>query len=342
MIIRRGLPALVITSLVLLGACLPACVPGCGDGGQAASQQESAKRRLVTIGTGGVTGVYYPTGGAIAKLVNRKRDQYGVRMSVESTGGSVFNINAVLSGDMEFGIAQSDRQYQAVKGLAEWKGRGPQEKLRAICSLYPELVTLVAAEDAGIDSLADLKGKRVSLCNPGSGARGNALDVLRTAGLDWRNDIHAEGLKATEQAGMLQDGRIDAFFYTVGHPNGSITEATAGQRRKVRFVSITGMDKLIEQCPYYAEGVIAIKLYTSAVNTGDVPTIGVMTTLVTSAAVPEEVVYAVAKELFDNLDEFKKTHPAFERLTRQGMLAGLSAPIHPGAERYFRETGLAE
>lgn len=341
MIIRRGLLALVITSLVLLGACLLACVPGCG-GGEETTQGSGGIERFVTIGTGGVTGVYYPTGGAIAKLVNRKRDQYGVRMSVESTGGSVFNINAVLSGDMEFGIAQSDRQYQAVHGLAEWKDRGPQKKLRAICSLHPELVTLVAAEDAGIKVLADLKGKRVSIGNAGSGQRGNALDILRTAGLDWRNDIHAEGLKAAEQAGMLQDGRIDAFFYTVGHPNGSIKEATAGQRRKVRFVPITGMDKLIEQFSHYAEGVIPIKLYPSAANTEDVPTIGVVTTLVTSAAVPDEVVYAVTRELFDNLDEVKKIHPAFEPLTREGMLTRLSAPIHPGAERYFRETGLAE
>ncbi|MBC7360646.1 MAG: TAXI family TRAP transporter solute-binding subunit, partial [Desulfacinum sp.] len=142
-------------ALVLGGAVVPA----------------QAKTTFVTIGTGGITGVYYPTGGAICKIVNNKRDQYGIRCTVESTGGSVFNINAVLAGDLEFGIAQSDRQYQAIKGEAEWQDKGPQQDLRAVFSIHPEAITLVAAEDAGIKSVQDLKGKRVNIGNPGSGQR---------------------------------------------------------------------------------------------------------------------------------------------------------------------------
>jgi len=298
--------------------------------------------RHVTIGTGGVTGVYYPAGGAIAKLVNAKRDEHGFRMSVEATGGSVFNINTVLEGEMEFGIAQSDRQHQAYNGLAEWEEDGPQKKLRAICSLHPESVTLVAAVDANIKTLADLKGKIVNIGNPGSGQRGNALEVLAAAGLDPEKDFTAEGLKATESAQMLQDGKIDAFFYTVGHPAGAIKEATSGQRRSVFIVPITGMDKLLEKAPYYSKAVIPIKEYPNATNTADVPTIGVMTTVVTSADVPEKIVYAVTKALFSSLDTFKKMHPAFEGLTAEGMLRGLSAPIHPGAMKYYKEAGLKE
>jgi hypothetical protein len=301
----------------------------------------AASTRFATIGTGGVTGVYYPAGGAIAKMVNKTRDEHGIRMAVESTAGSVFNVNAVLSGDLDFGIVQSDRQYQAINGLADWEEKGPQLGLRAICSLHPEAVTLVAAVDAGIETLADLRGKRVNIGNPGSGQRGNSIDVLTTAGIDWREDIRAEGLKASECAKMLQDERIDAFFYTVGHPAGAITEATAG-RRTIRIVPITEMEPLLEQVPYYAETVVPAALYPNAANTEDTPTIGVMTTLVTSADVPADVVYTLTRALFENLDEFKEQHPAFAALTPEGMMRGLTAPLHEGATRYYLEAGLIE
>ena len=295
----------------------------------------AAKRFFATIGTGGVTGVYYPVGGAIAKMINAQRSAYGIRASVESTGGSVYNINAVLSGDLEFGIAQSDRQYQAWHGEAEWKGR-PQKNLRAVFSLHPEIITLVAAADAQIQTLADLKGKRVNIGNPGSGHRGNALDVLQAAGLDPETDIKAESLKAAEAPRMLQDGRIDAFFYTVGHPNGAIQEATAG-KRKVRLIPITHMDQLLSRKSYYAQASIPADTYPMATNTDQVESIGMLTTFVTSTAVPEDVVYAFTKEVFQNLEPFKKLHPALASLKAAGMREGLTAPLHPGAEKYFRE-----
>ena len=298
-----------------------------------------AKTTFVTIGTGGITGVYYPTGGAIAKMINKKRDKYHIRATVESTGGSVFNVNAVMSGDLEFGIVQSDRQYQAVHGLAEWKDAGPQKDLRAVFSIHPESVTLVAAVDANIKDIKDLKGKRVNIGNPGSGQRQNSIDALEAVGLNYEKDLQAEGIKAAESAGLLQDGRIDAFFYTVGHPNGSIKEATSG-KRKVRFASILGIDKLLQKYPYYAKAVIPIQFYPGAVNDADVPTFGVKATFITSAKVPDRVVYAITKEVFDNLEEFKTLHPAYSILTKQNMLEGLSAPIHPGAMKYFKEAGL--
>jgi TRAP transporter TAXI family solute receptor len=300
-----------------------------------------AKTIYVTIGTGGITGVYYPTGGAIAKMVNSKRKEYGIRATVESTGGSVFNVNAVMSGDLDFGVVQSDRQYQAVHGLAEWKDAGPQKDLRAVFSIHPESVTLVAAVDAGIKEIKDLKGKKVNIGNPGSGQRQNSIDALDAEGINYEKDLQAEGIKAAESAGLLQDGRIDAFFYTVGHPNGSILEATSG-KRKVRFIAIAGagVDKLLTKYPYYAKAVIPIEFYPNADNKKDVPTFGVKATFVTSAKVPDNVVYAITKEVFDNLDEFKKLHPAYSILTKENMLEGLSAPIHPGAMKYYKEAGL--
>ena len=213
---------------------------GCGKSSEAPPSGEvkgDTGKVLYNIGTGGVTGVYYPVGGAIARVVNREKDESGMRLTVESTDGSVFNINAVISGDLDLGVVQSDRQFQAVNGLAEWKERGKQEDLRSLFSIYPEWVVLCAAVDSGISSIQDLKGKRINIGNIGSGQRQNSIDALKAAGIDFRNDLQAADLRAPEVPVMLQEGRIDGFFYTVGHPSGVFKEAASGPR-KVRFIPI--------------------------------------------------------------------------------------------------------
>ncbi len=299
-----------------------------------------AKTTFVTIGTGGITGVYYPTGGAIARMVNQKRKEYGIRATVESTGGSVFNVNAVMAGDLDFGVVQSDRQYQAIKGIADWKDKGPQQDLRAVFSIHPETVDLIAGVDANINSIQDLKGKRVNIGNVGSGYRQNAIDALEASGLNYEKDFNAESLKAAESPGLIQDGRLDAAFYTVGHPSGYYKEATSG-KRKVKFIPITNVDSLLEKYPYYAKAVTLVtSFYPGAANKEDVPTFGVKATFVTSAKVPDEVVYAIVKEVFDNFDDFVNLHPAYTGLTKESMLEGMSAPFHPGAVKYYKEVGL--
>ncbi len=319
----------------LLAAVLSLAVAMTG----ASALEAHAKTTFVTIGTGGITGVYYPTGGAIAKIVNAKKDKYDIRATVESTGASVFNINAIMAGDLEFGIAQADRQYQAYNGLSEWEGK-PQKDLRAVFALAPEAVTFVAAEDSGIKSLKDAKGKVVNIGNPGSGNRQNAIDVFEAAGINIEKDLKAESIKAADAPRMLQDGRIDGFFYTVGHPNGNIKEATAG-KRKTRIVSITDIEPLVKKFPYYSLTNIDMAQYPEATNANEkVTTVGMLATFVTSAKVPDDVVYAITNEVFENLDEFMKLHPALEGLTRETMLEGLTAPIHPGALKYYKEAGL--
>jgi len=316
-------PFLITLLLVIL--------PGTG------SAQE--KSTFVTIGTGGITGVYYPTGGAIARMLNKKKKEYGIRVTVEATGGSVFNINAIMAGDLEFGIVQSDSQFKAMKGMAEWKEKGPQRELRAVFSIHPEAVTLVVASDSEIKSIADLKGKKVNIGNLGSGQRQNAIDALSTVGIDYTKDLKTEAIKASEAAGLLQDKTIDAFFYTVGHPSGSIKEATSGPR-KVIIAEITGVKSLLAKFPYYSQTSIPMKLYPGAANKQDVKTFGVKATLCTSSKVPDDIVYTITKEIFDNLEEFKTLHPAYATLTKESMLTGLFAPIHPGAMKYFKEVGL--
>ena len=320
---------MIIAGFLAVFLLLPQCTP----------QDEQEKTVFVTIGTGGITGVYYPTGGNIAKTINKKSKEYGIRATSEATGGSVFNINAVMAGDLEFGVTQSDRQYQALNGLAEWEEKGPQNDLRAVFSIHPEAVTLVVADDAEISTIHDLKGKRVNIGNPGSGQRQNAIDALENAGIDVHKDLKAEGVKAAEAPGLLQDGRIDAFFYTVGHPSGAIKEATSG-RRKVHIIPITDIQGLTSKHPYYVKTIIPIKLYPNASNKEDIETFGVKATFITSSRVPDDVVYAITKEVFDHFEVFKTLHPAYEILNKENMLEGMSAPIHPGAIRYYKEAGL--
>lgn len=309
--------AIAVGALLILG--------GCGEKGS----------EFATVGTGGVTGVYYPTGGAIANMVNANKN-YGVQLAVQSTGGSVFNVNALMSGDIQFGIVQSDRGFQAWSGLAEWQERGKQTKLRSVFSIHPELVNLIMAADAGVNTCADLKGKSISVGNPGSGTRKNAKDALSTCGLTF-DDIDAHDLKAAEGAKMLQDGRIDGYFYTVGHPNGSIKEAYAG-RRAVEFVTFDNVDGLLQKHPYYVKEDVPVELYNA--NGKKASTFGVKATLLTSSDVDENTVYAVTKEVFENLDAFKELHPAFAGLSKESMLKGLSAPMHKGAKKYYKEAGL--
>ena len=293
-------------------------------------------KKFAVIGTGGLTGVYYPVGGFIASMVNKNASN-GLKVTHQSTGGSVFNINAVISGDIEFGIAQSDRQYQAGRGLAEWKK--PQTELRAVFSIHSEAVTLVVADDAKINKLSDLKGKHINIGNPGSGQRQNAIDALSSVNLDTMKDLNVESVKSAEGPSLLQDGRIDGFFFTVGHPNGAVKEVSAGVR-KVKLLPIPNTDAILKQFPYYAKVTIAKSLYPNILNTSDIETFGVKATLVTSSKVSDEVVYELTKAVFENIEAFKKLHPALATLKKENMLKGLSVPLHNGAQKYFTEIGL--
>jgi TRAP transporter TAXI family solute receptor len=258
-------------------------------------------------------------------------------VSVATSGGSVQNINDVLSGAITLGIAQADRQYQAYHGLSVWEGR-PNPDLRFVFSLHPEVVTLIASEASGIRSLEDLRGKRVNIGSPGSGQRGNAADIFQTLGLDPSTELQAESLTIAECAGMLQDGRIDAYFFTVGHPNGSITEATTG-RQRVRFIPITGMEALFERSPFYHPAEVPSALYPRALQEGPVPSIGMLTTVLTRADADEDLIHRVTRSVLENLDTLRAQHPALRELSPEGMLEGRHVPLHPGALRAFREAG---
>jgi len=296
-----------------------------------------AQQQFVSIGTGGVTGVYYPTGGAICRLVNKNRKEHGIRCSAESTGGSIYNINTIKAGELEFGVAQSDWQYHAYNGTSKFEEAGKFEKLRAVFSVHAEPVTVIARDDAGVANISDVKGKRMNIGNPGSGTRGT-WEVLEGA-LGWeRSDLAlAAEMKSAETGAAVCDGKIDAYFWLVGHPSALTQESLASCA--AHLVDVTGpeMDKLIAENSYYRKATIPAGMYN---NADDVTTFGVGATFVTSADVPEDVVYVVVKAVFENFDQFKKLHPAFANLKPEEMIKdGLSAPLHDGAAKYYKEQG---
>lgn len=295
--------------------------------------------RSLTIGTGGLGGNYHMTGLAIARIVNKQQGAHGFRLQDIQSSGSVSNIDAIMAGNIEFGVAQADRQYQAVNGLAEWKERGPQKDLRSVFSLYNESVTLVAASDSGISTIHDLRRKRVDIGPPGSGIRQNAIDALSAAEIAWEKDIEAHGGKLEDRLAMLLHSELDAFFHTVGHPSKDIKFATFSVRG-ARLIPLDNIEMLVSKYPHYSKSVIPIGLYPRAANKTDVETIGVKATFVTSAKVPDDIVYAVTRAVFDDLESLGKYDPILTTFSKGSMLEGLTAPLHPGALRYYREIGL--
>jgi uncharacterized protein len=298
----------------------------------------AAQQKFMTIGTGGVTGVYYAAGGAICRLVNKDRAKHGIRCSVESTGGSVFNVNAIKAGELELGVAQSDVQYNAAKGLAQFKDGGAYGDLRAVMSLHPEPFTVLTRKELNAKSFADMKGKKFNVGNPGSGTRASLEELLVAMNWKMSDFALASELKADEHGAALCDGKIDGFFYGVGHPSANIQDPTTSCGAKLASITGPAVEKLVAEKPYYAKASIPAGLYPN--NPQATETYGVMATLVSSSKTPPDTVYIIVKAVFDNFEEFKKLHPALANLKPEEMVKnGLSAPLHEGAARYYKEKG---
>ncbi|RZL61370.1 MAG: TAXI family TRAP transporter solute-binding subunit [Variovorax sp.] len=297
-----------------------------------------AQTKFVTIGTGGVTGVYYAAGGAICRLVNKDRAKHGIRCSVESTGGSVFNVNTIKAGELDFGFTQSDVQYNAAKGVGQFKDGGAYGDLRAVFAVHPEPFTVVARKEANITKFEDFKGKRFNVGNPGSGTRSSMEELVTALGWKLSDFSLASELKADEHGPALCDGKIDGFFYAVGHPSANIQDPTTTCGAKLVSLSGPAVDKLLADKPYYAKATVPGGLYPN--NPQATNTYGVLATVVASSKTSPETVYQIVKAVFDNFDEFKKLHPALANLTPEDMVKkGLSAPLHEGAVKYYKEKG---
>lgn len=305
----------------------------------AAGGMAHAQQTFITIGTGGVTGVYYPTGGAICRLVNKDRKEHGVRCSVESTGGSVYNTRTIREGELDFGVVQSDVQSAAIDGVRAFENDDPYGDLRAVFSVHPEPMHVMVRADSGINSVMDMKGKRVNIGNPGSGTRVLANVLMDAAGVSPDDFSLAAELKSSEQSAALCDGKLDAAIWAAGLPNGSSMEATSTCAIKLLDLTTSGTDTVLANNAAYAAATIPGGMYPG--NPDDVASWGPKATFVTDAGASDEVVYVLVKAIFENFDDFRKLHPAFGRLTKEGMIKdGLSAPLHPGAVKYYKEAGL--
>jgi hypothetical protein len=298
-----------------------------------------AEEKFVTVGTGGQTGVYYVVGQSICKLVNRDSKKTNLKCTAPSTGGSIANINAIKGGDMDMGVAQSDWQYHGLNGTSKFAESGAFPQLRSVFSVHPEPFTVVARADSGIKSFDDLKGKRVNIGNPGSGQRGTMEVIMNAKGWSLDDFSLASELKSSEQSQALCDNKVDAIIFTVGHPNGSIQEATTSCDAIVVPVQGAAIDKLVADNPYYSAASIPGGMYKG--TDANVPTFGVRATFVSSTNTDADTIYNIVKAVMDNFDRFKRLHPAFANLDMKEMVtAGNSAPLHDGAARYYKEKGL--
>lgn len=298
-----------------------------------------AEERIVTVGTAGVTGVYYPAGGAICRLVNRGRKEHGIRCTVESTGGSINNLEAIRKGEIELGIVQSDLLYHAYTGDEVFADVGADKKLRVIFSLHPEPFTVIARKDAKINTFDDLKGKRVNIGVPGSGMRATMEELMQRKGWTEKTFASIVDIKANDQAQALCSGAVDAVIYAGGHPNGAVQQITSNCPTRLVDVSGSVIDTMIKEHPFYAYAIIPGGMYVG--NDRDTRTFGVKAVLVASEDLSEDVVYQMVKAVFDNLDNFKTLHPVFATLDAQHMALDTDiTPLHAGAIKYYKEKGL--
>ena len=301
-------------------------------------------RQFISIGTGGPTGVYFVVGNSVCRMVHKeaaegrkKGRKHGIRCAAPSTGGSTYNIGQICQGELEFGVAQSDWQHHAVNGSSEKVTNCPG--LRAVFSAHAEPFHLIAGAGTNINSFTDAKGKRMNIGNPGSGQRGTTEVLMEGYGMSADDFAVATELTSTEQSQALCDGKIDAYGYTVGVPNAGVAIATDGCGAYIANLDGDVEKKLVAENPYYAFTTIPAGTYKT--TSADVTTFGVMATFVTHENVPEDVVYEVVRAVMENLDDFRSLHPAFANLDPANMIKdGLSAPLHPGAAKYYKEKGL--
>ena len=329
---------LIVSTLTL------ALAAGAFFGAGTQSAQAQSEKRFISIGTGGPTGVYFVVGQSVCRMIHKeaaegrkKGRKHGIRCSAPSTGGSTYNIGQIREGELDFGVAQSDWQFHAYNGSSKFEGNA-FKKLRAVFSVHPEPYHIIVGKDTGITSWADLKGKRFNIGNPGSGQRGTTEVLMKAYGTKKGDFKIATELTSTEQSKALCDGKIDAYGYTVGVPNAGVSIATDGCNAKIINLNTDVEKKLVGANPFYAFATIPKGTYKT--TDSDITTFGVMATFVTSADVPEDVVYEITRAVFENLDDFRKLHPAFKNLDPKNMTKNaLSAPLHPGAAKYYKEKG---
>lgn len=292
---------------------------------------------FISIGTGAITGTYYPTGNTICRLVNQYKKESSIRCLVKSTAGSVYNIQALKKNDISLAMVQSDIAYQAYHGMGQFQ-ENKASNIRLVMAIYPELFTFVTRKDANINSIMDIKGKRINLGNTGSGNETTALALLEALEIKKSDLALATEFKAAEMPNALRNNQIDGYFYMVGHPTSNIKEIAHSM--DIKIVPIVGekVNTFVKDHPYFIQTSVPANLYKN--NENSIPTFGVKAALVANANVSDETVYLVVKAILENFEEFKTLHPAYSYMTKKSLLEGVHIPLHIGAKRYYQEKGL--
>lgn len=326
----KKLSVLFFALILLLAAC--------GGGDQASDSKKDGEEGsfddlFVTIATGGTSGVYYPLGGALATILE---DNLGIDASVQATQASVENVNLVLSDRAELALITGDTGFQAYDGSGPFEKEGAKEDLRALASFYPNFLQIIATKESGIKSFEDLKGKKVAVGAPNSGTELAAQVLLEGHGMSYK-DITPDYLSFAEAAEQMKNGIIDAAILSSGIPNSAIMdlETTHG----VTFLPIEddAMKYLTEKYSYLKEATIPAGSYS---NEEDIPAISITNALIVSKDLSDDEVYAITKAIFENLDTLKNAHSAAEDIDIKNAPEGLGIPLHPGAEKYYKEEGV--
>jgi len=318
---RKTLSILLVLALVFVAFL------GCG-------QQKTYQ---FSLATGGTTGTYYPLGTAFAKVITEYVD--GVEVEARSTGASVANINLIKDGQADLAFVQNDIAYYAYNGvtLDAFKDK-PVKNIRGIMALYPEHIQIVTLAGSGINSVADLKGKKVAVGAPGSGVEANAKQILEIYGLTFDDLALADHVSFKDAVAKLKNNQLDAAFLTAGYPTAAVKELASTKAIKLIPIDDEHAKMLSEKYPFYVQDVIPAGTY-EGLNE-DVKTVAVKAIMIGRADIPDDIVYKMVKAILDHKDEIAEAHAKGKLIGGQNAVDGMSIPWHPGAEKYFKEAGL--
>jgi len=325
-----------VLAIILAAVLIMAMVAGCGGGsstpenGDTEGEAKQQEQIFLNIATGGTAGTYFPLGGALSEIWNKNIP--GVNSTAQSTGASVANINLLKEDKADIIMVQNDITYYAANGVELFEDK--YEDLRGLAILYPETIQLVTLENKGINSISDLKGKRVAVGAAGSGAEANARQILNAAGITY-DDITAQYLSFAEAANNLKDGNVDAAFLTAGFPTAAVTDIAAQHDIKLVSLDDSLVEKLTTDYPYYTKNVIPANTYSG--EDEDVQTVAVQAMLAVTSDMDEELAYNLVKFMYDNLDRIKAAHTVGELIKPETGTEGMPIELHPGAQKYFDE-----
>lgn len=329
---RRSTKIISKVWIILLAGIVASCSSTSGNASDNHDKATLQDWDFITVASGGTSGNYYQIGSTMETILG---DELEVGTSVQPSTGSIENIELLRQHRAEIAFVMGDAVYQAQEGIGPYAGKTDTPELAAITAMYPNWLHLVTLEGSGIKTVADLRGKRVSVGSPNSGVEANAKILLEAFGLTY-DDFDVDFLSYSDSADQLQNGQIDAAFTSSGIPNSAIMDLSAQQDVRIVPIEGKGLDALLENYPIINTGVIPANTYD---NTEDVPVIAMMNQLVVRKDAAEHDVYLATKALLENLDELRSSAKAAQKITLDSVEDGLVLDLHPGARRYFEEVG---